>query len=230
MPGRARRAVACGLLFHATGLFERRLMQDSDYSSSDALASSWEPSACEASSADVPSSWSDETPAAASALGSPRWQLSELMPLLKARAFKLCRDAHESEDLVQETLLRALRFESNFVAGTNLRAWLCTVLGNVFISRCRSRQREHRALADWSEQAPLHAPGPASPERACMGPGVERALSGLPASFAQVVRLVDLEDHAYNDVARSLGIPVGTVMSRLFRARRLLAIQLAESA
>jgi RNA polymerase sigma-70 factor (ECF subfamily) len=160
---------------------------------------------------------------------TPRWQLSELMPLLKARAFKLCRDAHESEDLVQETILRALRFEASFVSGTNLRAWLCTVLGNVFISRCRSRQREQRALADWSEQAPLHAPSPASPEAACIGPGVERALQGLPAPFAQVVRLVDLEDHAYNDVARSLGIPVGTVMSRLFRARRLLAIELAES-
>ena len=134
-------------------------MQDIDHSSCDTPPLAWESS--EASSVDFGSSV-DET--AAPSPGSPRWQLSELMPLLKARAFKLCRDAHESEDLVQETLLRALRFESNFVTGTNLRAWLCTVLGNVFISRCRSRQREKRALTDWSEQAPLYVSTPANPE------------------------------------------------------------------
>jgi RNA polymerase sigma-70 factor (ECF subfamily) len=195
-------------------------MQDMDYSSSDALSSAWD-------GADLVSD--DATPPASAPRATTRWQLFELVPLLKARAFKLCRDAHESEDLVQETLLRALRFEDNFVAGTNLRAWLCTVLGNVFISRCRSRQREKRALADWSEQAPLYLTAPANPERACLGPGVERALSELPAPFAQVVRLIDLEDNAYNDVAKNLGIPVGTVMSRLFRARRLLAISLAQS-
>jgi RNA polymerase sigma-70 factor, ECF subfamily len=200
-------------------------MQDFDYSSSDAMGSAWD--GAEASCAGFVSD--DETPPPSARRSSSRWQLSELMPLLKARAFKLCRDANESEDLVQETILRALRFEDNFVAGTNLRAWLCTVLGNVFISRCRSRQREKRALADWSEQAPLYVSAPANPERACLGPGVERALSELPAPFAQVVRLIDLEDNAYNDVARSLDIPVGTVMSRLFRARRLLAISLAES-
>lgn len=204
-------------------------MQDIEYSSSDALASAWEPGAFEASSVDFGCS-ADETATAPSPRGWPRWQLSELMPLLKARALKLCRDKHESEDLVQETLLRALRFEASFVSGTNLRAWLCTVLGNVFISRCRSRQREHRALADWSQQAPLYSTAPTNPERACLGPGVERALSELPVCFAEVVRLVDLEDHAYGDVASRLGIPVGTVMSRLFRARRLLALQLAESA
>jgi RNA polymerase sigma-70 factor (ECF subfamily) len=201
-------------------------MQDMDYSSSDVLTSAWDGGSSE-SYADHASY--DETPAPSVAPSSPRWQLSEMMPLLKARAFKLCRDATESEDLVQETLLRALRFEDNFVSGTNLRAWLCTVLGNVFISRCRSRQREKRALADWSEHAPLYVSAPVNPERACLGPGVERALSELPAPFAQVVRLIDLEDNAYNDVARNLGIPVGTVMSRLFRARRLLAVSLAES-
>jgi RNA polymerase sigma-70 factor (ECF subfamily) len=200
-------------------------MQDIDYSSSDALSSAWD--GAEVSCADLVSD--DATPPASAPRATTRWQLFELVPLLKARAFKLCRDAHESEDLVQETLLRALRFEDNFVAGTNLRAWLCTVLGNVFISRCRSRQREKRALADWSEQAPLYLTAPANPERACLGPGVERALSELPAPFAQVVRLIDLEDNAYNDVAKNLGIPVGTVMSRLFRARRLLAISLAQS-
>lgn len=204
----------------------QRLMQDMDYSSSDALGGAWDVASSE-SYTDFVSY--DETPAPRTARAATRWQLSELMPLLKARAYKLCRDASESEDLVQETLLRALRFEDNFVAGTNLRAWLCTVLGNVFISRCRSRQREKRALNDWSEHAPLYVSAPANPERACLGPGVERALSALPAPFAQVVRLIDLEDNAYNDVARNLGIPVGTVMSRLFRARRLLAISLAES-
>lgn len=201
-------------------------MQDMDYSSSDALVSAWD-GAYEVSCGDLVSD--DATPPASAPRSALRWKLFELVPLLKARAFKLCRDAHESEDLVQETLLRALRFEDNFVAGTNLRAWLCTVLGNVFISRCRSRQREKRALSDWSEQAPLYLTAPSNPERACLGPGVERALSELPASFAQVVRLIDLEDNAYNDVAKNLGIPVGTVMSRLFRARRLLAISLAES-
>lgn len=203
-------------------------MQDMDYSSSDALVSSWDASAYEVPCAELVSD--DETPPASASRTALRWQMFELVPLLKARAFKLCRDANDSEDLVQETLLRALRFENNFVPGTNLRAWLCTVLGNVFISRCRRRQREKRALADWCEQAPLYMTAPSDPERACLGPGVERALSQLPPAFAQVVRLIDLEDNAYNDVARNLGIPVGTVMSRLFRGRKLLATALREFA
>ena len=185
----------------------------------------------------IPSAWDtvfvadepiSERPTSGS--GYPRQSLLELVPLLRARALKLCKNPHESDDLVQETLLRALRFEAQFVSGTNLRAWLCTVLGNVFISRCRSRERERRALSGWGKEAELHAPPSASPDLRCIGSGVERALNELPAPFAQVVRLVDLEDQAYNDVASRLGIPVGTVMSRLFRARRLLALRLAEAA
>lgn len=214
-------------------------MQDNEDSSFDEASAVWSYDVSDAADGATAGATASVTVTAALRAERPRqdlggellrYQLLELLPLLKARAFKLCRDASESEDLVQETLLRALRFEAQFTAGTNLRAWLCTVLGNVFISRCRKHKREARALGGLHHEAALHVWRAPDPERACLGPGVERALGELPAPFEQVVRLVDLEDHAYGDVARRLGIPVGTVMSRLFRARRLLALGLAEGA
>jgi RNA polymerase sigma-70 factor (ECF subfamily) len=155
-------------------------------------------------------------------------ELQRLVPMLKARARRFCRDEHESEDLVQETLLRALEVETQrFGSLRHLRAWLFTVLRNVLVSRRRHEAVGRRVFAEL-EGAHRGARSAAEPEAPFLTRSVERALAELPGPFASVVRLVDLQDHAYEDAARVLDIPVGTVMSRLFRGRRRLAALLAE--
>lgn len=125
-------------------------------------------------------------------------------------------------------MLRALRFEGRFGTGTNLRAWLYTVLRNVFISGCRRRAIAERAELpmDLSEGRSIGA-APMAPDSAFLSAGIEGALQKLPASFSRVVRLVDLEDHAYKEAAQVLQVPVGTVMSRLSRGRKMLAQSLS---
>jgi RNA polymerase sigma-70 factor, ECF subfamily len=159
-----------------------------------------------------------------------RTSLHELRPDLLARAMRLTRSASLAEDVVQDTLERAMRFESHYLPGTNPRAWLFQILFSVFITRCRRARREQRALSS------LYA-DPCSwtknDERAAMNelsPAVRRALDALPEVFRQVVVLVDLEEMAYRDAASRLGVPVGTVMSRLHRARKQLAVALREVA
>ena len=151
-----------------------------------------------------------------------------VLPALRARARCLTRDEVIAEDVVQDTVERALRFADSFEPGTNVRAWLQQVLFSVFVTRCRRRQRERRALdrlttdpCAWTQRDP-------APVERSLTPGIEAAIAALPEQFAQVIRLVDLQDHSYKDAAQILGVPVGTVMSRLFRGRRLLAAALRD--
>jgi RNA polymerase sigma-70 factor (ECF subfamily) len=146
------------------------------------------------------------------------------IPALRRRAFHWCRDAAQSEDLVQETLLRAFRHRREFGTAGHQRAWLYTVLRNLFISGRRRAQSARRAAGALEH----------TPQDACMGtvagsgapflmPSLKQALGSLPEPFARVICLVDLEDHSYADAAAALGVPVGTVMSRLSRGRARLA-------
>jgi RNA polymerase sigma-70 factor (ECF subfamily) len=144
-------------------------------------------------------------------------------PFLFPRALKLCRNRTEAEDIVQETLLRALRFEEGFERGTNLHAWVQQILFSVFLTRCRRKRRERRALEWLSTDPCAWTQRDALPPMRTLSRGVEGALRTLPENFARVVELVDLQEYSYRDAADVLGVPVGTVMSRLFRARRLLA-------
>lgn len=156
-----------------------------------------------------------------------REELATVLPGLYARALKLCLNATEAQDLVQDTVERALRFEASYQPGTNPRAWMQQILFSVFVTRCRRSRRERRALdsllrdpCEWT-----HQDGP--PPMRMLSKGVSGAIDALPERFAQVVRLVDLEERSYKDAANALSVPVGTVMSRLFRGRRLLAAALA---
>lgn len=159
-----------------------------------------------------------------------RHELGLCLPALRLRARQLCRNRSDAEDLLQDTAVRALRFETTFEVGTNLRAWLHQILFSVFVTRCRRGQRERRALKTLSID-PLAWPRPTDAQASTsLSPPVERALAQIPQKFAQVVRLVDIEQHAYKDAAREVGVPVGTVMSRLFRGRRLLAQMLMDDA
>lgn len=157
-----------------------------------------------------------------------RRRLPEVLPQLRPRALKLCRDRDLAEDLLQETALRALSFEDSYKSDTNLKAWLHQVLFSVFVTRCRRRRRNGRFLLEHAADPTLWC-GASEPSRPNEGlsPPVERAIQSLPRQFGQVVVLVDLEDMTYGEAAAHLGVPIGTVMSRLHRGRRLLAVQLS---
>ena len=156
-----------------------------------------------------------------------RTRIVELLPQLRLRALKLCRERDAADDLLQETALRALSFEASYQADTNLKAWLHQILFSVFITRCRRRRRNGRFLAEHSADPNLWCTSsePARPNEG-LSPPVQRAIRALPVHFGQVVVLVDLQEMSYGEAAAELGVPIGTVMSRLHRGRRLLQSRL----
>jgi RNA polymerase sigma-70 factor (ECF subfamily) len=145
----------------------------------------------------------------------------------------------EAEDLMQETYARAFRSWRSFTPGTNLRAWLLRILTNLNIDRGRRQQRQ-------PDQQPLEegdyflynkleeaSDGPTDEERVVQRLSqndVVGALSEVPHDFRDVVVLVDIGDFSYADAAQILDIPIGTVMSRLHRGRRILKKAMADSA
>jgi RNA polymerase sigma-70 factor (ECF subfamily) len=155
-----------------------------------------------------------------------REELGAVLPSLRARALKLCLNHADAQDVVQDTVLRALRFEQSYQPGTNLRAWMQQILLSVFVSRCRRVGRERRALDRLTHDPCAWTRVDQQPCTQALSPAVEIAIDSLPRQYAAVVRLVDLQEHSYKDAATELRVPVGTVMSRLFRGRRLLASNL----
>lgn len=159
--------------------------------------------------------------------------LVALLPDLQGRALRLTGARDTAADLVQDTVERALRFEGQYLRGSNLRAWAYQILFSVFITRYR-RNRRHRAALRRLGDDPCAwtRPGAFEAEMAAgsLTPSTERELSALPEGFRQVVVLVDLEDRSYREAAGELGLPLGTVMSRLHRGRKLLAEKLQEAA
>ncbi len=147
---------------------------------------------------------------------------------------RLSRSPQDAEDLVQETFLNAFRSLDRFEEGTNLRAWLFRILNNAFISQYRRRKRRPSSSIEDVTEYYLYdhlaeggaAPKPDNPEREVLERiGDERvlqALEELPVEFRQVELLADVEGFSYREIADILGIPIGTVMSRLYRGRRRL--------
>ncbi|MBW2523611.1 MAG: sigma-70 family RNA polymerase sigma factor [Deltaproteobacteria bacterium] len=158
-----------------------------------------------------------------------RRDLAGLRPELYARAMRLARSPSRAEDLVQDTMVRALRFERQYRPGTNLRAWVGQILRTVFLSHCRRSKREIRAL-DRLQSDPcawVHREAPSVMRS--LSPRPAFALGSLSESYQQVLRLVDLDGLTYREAAERLEVPVGTVMSRLHRGRKMLASLLAEA-
>lgn len=149
--------------------------------------------------------------------------LVAMAPELFGRALRMSRSPHIAEDLVQDTIERAIRFESHFQHGTNLRAWVYQILFSVFVTRCRRSRRERNAMDVLSTDPCAWTANDDVKEMAGLSPSMLRALDALPKSFRDAVVLVDLEEMAYKDAAKKLGVPVGTVMSRLHRGRKALA-------
>lgn len=149
--------------------------------------------------------------------------LVEMTPELLGRALRLSRSPATAEDLVQDTVERAIRFAAHYEPGTNLRAWVHQILFSVFVTRCRRSRRERNALDVLATDPCAWTAPEGRAEMHALSPGVRRALSTLPPCFRDVVVLVDLEEMSYKDAAARLSVPVGTVMSRLHRGRKLLA-------
>lgn len=153
-------------------------------------------------------------------------ELAQHLRGLRGRALQLCGNADQAEDLLQDTVERALKFQHSFVPGTNLRAWMHRILTTIFISKKRRSARERRALELLVVDPCAWIHGVPSPDANAMSPQVERAVGRLPDKFREVVSLVDLSDMSYRDAALELSVPLGTVMSRLHRGRRQLAASL----
>jgi RNA polymerase sigma-70 factor (ECF subfamily) len=144
-------------------------------------------------------------------------RMVDLIPRLRRYARALVGERSSADDLVQDTLERAWSKFHLYRRGSDLRAWLFTVMHNVHVNRVRARRPTD----------PLEEEMPELALRAPQGDGLlvrdlERALERLPAEQREVVLLVSLEEMTYEEVARTLGIPIGTVMSRLSRAREKL--------
>jgi len=167
----------------------------------------------------------------------------EHLDRLYGAALRLTRNREAAEDLVQETFLKAWRSFHTFQPGTNARAWLYRIMMNAYIDAYRRADREPEVVdqEDVEEQY-LYSRVQASEElrrqgnpeevvlQAIMDADVEAALASLPDAFRAAVILADLEGFTYKEIARILDVPSGTVMSRLFRGRRLLQRALWEYA
>jgi len=147
--------------------------------------------------------------------------LIELIPRLRRYARALVGDRATADDLVQDTLERAWSKLHLYRQGTDLRAWLFTVMHNVHVNRMRASRPSD----------PLDDEMPELAQRATQGDSLlvrdlERGIAALPLAQREVLLLVALEDLSYDETARALGIPIGTVMSRLARAREKLRLLL----
>ncbi len=156
---------------------------------------------------------------------------------LYGAALRMTRDPSQAEDLVQETLMRAYRFWHKFEKGTNIKAWLFRIQTNIFINKYRKKQTEQKVMDDrqiddllhrFAAQEPTFMPADTREEflTHVLGDEVTKALDELPFEFRMTVLLADMHDLSYKEIAEVLECPVGTVMSRLHRARKLLQAQL----
>jgi RNA polymerase sigma-70 factor (ECF subfamily) len=163
------------------------------------------------------------------------------LPTLLAVGSRLTRSTAEAEDLVQDTLLKAIRAREHFTPGSNMRAWLLRILTNTFINRYRRGGLE-RSVLDGPDADPL-ADGwigastmeaMRDPEsramRALLEKEIVAALDELPEEFRLAVVLSDVEELSYKEISEIMGCPIGTVMSRLHRGRRLLKRRLYDHA
>ena len=160
------------------------------------------------------------------------------LPNVSRYARLLARNQSDADDLTQETFLRAYQSWSTFRPGTDCRRWLFAICRNTFL---RSRRREQRVVAvddpdtEMRATTQLYWDAVGSGlddvfDRVDLRPAVERSLRAMLPEYAETVILVDVEGFSYADAATELGVPIGTVRSRLFRARRLLQESLMEYA
>ena len=151
----------------------------------------------------------------------------DLVDRLFAAALRLTRNEADAQDLVQDTYLRAFRSSGQFEAGTNLRGWMFTILHNTFLNQRRDRGRSPvDADSEAVEQAPDDRGTASNPEEllleGTLDADLQAALDRLPEAYREAVWLRDVEQFTYDEIAGIVGVPIGTVMSRISRGRRAL--------
>lgn len=160
---------------------------------------------------------------------------------LYAHALRLTRSPSDAEDLVQDTFVRALRFYERFERGTNLKAWLLRIQFNSFVNKYRRNVKEVSAGEAMSHEPATESTLGRGPLQALLDPHgaaiapllaqeIKAALAKLPEDHQTVVLLADVEELSYKEIAEVIGCPIGTVMSRLHRARKALQERLSEQA
>ena len=159
---------------------------------------------------------------------------------LHAYALHLCRDGADADDLVQETYIKALSHFASYQPGTNCRAWLFRILTNTFFNMRRSRKRHNPidsetpelelAMSESAQDRGIYRPIDMQLLDGVVSQHVTDALDALPPEFRTVLLLADLHDFSYKEIADVVECPVGTVMSRLFRARKAMQKRLMEHA
>ena len=165
----------------------------------------------------------------------------EHIGMLHAVALRLTRNPADAEDLTQNTLVKALRFHDKFKEGTYIKAWLLTILRNTFINEYRRKSRRPSEVQlTGTESSPEVGPDPDVPLAAQEGSTadllelvddeVRAAIEALPEDFRSAVIMADLKDMSYKEIAAVMDCPLGTVMSRLFRGRKLLREALGDYA
>ena len=166
----------------------------------------------------------------------PEEAMSHLDTLYRG-ALRLTRDPDRAQDLVQDTYVRALRYQHSYQPGTNMRAWLFAIMRNLFWDRFRGGRPEDLSLDAENGDFALYdrlRDESAKPEEQVLdrlaASEVVAAVEKLPPLHREVVLLVDVEGFSYKDAAEVLGVPIGTVMSRLHRARQQLQKQLYDYA
>ena len=138
----------------------------------------------------------------------------------------LTQDRAAAEDLVQETYMKALRGFSSFQQGTNFRAWMYKILRNTFLTTQAGLKAGVTVSFDSSDDKPAEPEAAGTPESVLLARAeqdkIQKALEELPVRFREIILLCDLEEMSYQEIGDTLGIPLGTVMSRLARARKAL--------
>jgi RNA polymerase sigma-70 factor, ECF subfamily len=162
----------------------------------------------------------------------------EFLPNVARYARLLTRDKADADDLTQETFLRAFEKWSTYRPGTDCRKWLFTICRNLFL---RNRERSKRFVAEDDAETELRATHDLYAHAVAngikdlfdhidIGPALKRSLGELLPEYREAVLLVDVEEYSYEDAASAIGVPIGTIRSRLFRARRRLQQSLIEHA
>lgn len=156
-------------------------------------------------------------------------QLAAISRELHSHALYLTKDTERAKDLLQDTFERALRFEYRFKRGTNLNAWAHQILHNLFISACRRRTTEARMVKQMRNEPSSWTSGAWQPGQCYeLSDTMRRAIDVLTPPYRATIWLIDVQGYSYREAALRLSVPEGTIMSRLHRARRLLAVALQQ--
>jgi RNA polymerase sigma-70 factor (ECF subfamily) len=153
-------------------------------------------------------------------------EIIQLMPALRSFAKRFCKYDCDADDLVQETLVKALKGIDKFQPGTSLKSWLFTIMRNAY---CTTYKKDKRFVLGLDDMVSMHPSTPASQEWVSRGRELETAINNMPVNFRHVVGAILIDGESYDAVAAKSNCPVGTIKSRVNRAREYLAKRFSDT-